>query len=258
MRKVITQMFVFLCLAMVLSGCSSLRSLNALSAEQEYYIRLEPVLPDGDDYYVDPIDSSVVWTQGGVQVKVKFQDDAILDAEFDPRYSPYTLTGVDVPGFKYTPPLWTVFEITVINRTLDRVEFDPTHAVLRKDDGSRFLCRQGVGLWYDRSEYHDYTYLKWSGQDGNTRYHAALDRNPIWERSEYKREKPVRKGGRYTGKITFPPLPLETEEITLDVDQFILEFDRFEVGYGNPTEFIDIEFKFKVDHGVRSVTEKKS
>jgi hypothetical protein len=115
-----------------------------------------------------------------------------------------------------------------------------------------------VGLWYDRSEYHDYTYLKWSGQDGNTRYHAALDRNPIWERSEYKREKPVRKGGRYTGKITFPPLPLETEEITLDVDQFILEFDRFEVGYGNPTEFIDIEFKFKVDHGVRSVTEKKS
>ena len=258
MRLTSIHILGLLCTVMLTAGCSAMRTLEAASDVREYYISVEPVLPEGEQYYVDPIDSSVVWSQGGVQVKIKLFDDRMLDALYDARYTPYTLTGIDVPGYDYTPPLWTVFEVTVINRTRDRVEFDPTQVVLQLDDGGKFRCRQGVGLWYDESEYYDYSYLKWSGQDGNTRYHASLDRNPIWERSEYKREKPLRKGSRYSGMITFPSLSLMTREITLEVGNFILAFDRFEVGYGNPVEFIDLEFKFKVDHGVRSVREKQS
>ena len=51
---------------------------------------------------------------------------------------------------------------------------------------------------------------------------------------------------------------METQTITLDVASFILAFDRFEVGYGNPTEFVDLKFEFIVDHGVRPVPEKQS
>lgn len=250
MRTKLTIAVVSLAGLLCLPGCAWLRSLEGPPI-REYYIDADPVLAEGGEYYVDPIDSSVVWSQGGVQVKVKLMTDKVLDERFDPRYSPYTLTTVDVPGYDYTPPLWTTFEITVINRTRDRVEFDPTQVVLRTDEGRRFRNRQGVGTWYDPDEYYDYSYIKWSGEDGNTEYHESLDRNPIWERSEFKREKPVRKGSRYSGMLTFPPLPEGTTEITLDVNNFILAFDRFEVGFGNPTEFVDMDFVFTVDHGVR-------
>jgi len=241
-----------LCLALAAGGCATLRSLES-QAQREYFIELEPVLPAGETYYIDPIDSSVVWSKQGVQVKVKFYDDAMLDAEYGTRFTPYTLTGVEIPGLDYTPPLWTVFEVTVINRTRERVELDPTQAILRLDDGRRLLCRQGAGAWYDKDEFYDYSYLKWGGREGNVQYHASLDRNPIWTKSEYHREKPVRKGSRYVGKLTFPPLPGETTSFTLEVNNFILAFDRFAVGYGNPVEFTDLKFDFEVDHGVRWV-----
>ena len=63
----------------------------------------------------------------------------------------------------------------------------------------------------------------------------------------------MRKGSKYSGKITFPPLPPETGSFTLEINDFILAFDRFAVGYGNPTEFTDLAFQFDVDHGVRQV-----
>ena len=108
MRPLAKYIHVLLCLALAAGGCATLRSLESHS-QQEYFIELEPVLPDGETYYIDPIDSSVVWSEKGVQVKVKFYDDAMLDAEYDPRFTPYTLTGVEIPGLDYTPPLWTVF-----------------------------------------------------------------------------------------------------------------------------------------------------
>ena len=42
----------------------------------------------------------------------------------------------------------------------------------------------------------------------------------------------------------------------LEVNGFILAFDRFAVGYGNPVEFTDLKFDFNVDHGVRWVEKK--
>ena len=253
MKRTMKYIQGLLCLVLLAGGgCASIRSLGSLS-HQEYYIQIEPVLSGTEVYYVDAIDSSVVWSEEGIQVKVKFYDDEMLDAEYDPRWTPYTLTGVEIPDLDYTPPLWTVFEITVINRTRERVELDPTQAILRLDNGGKYYCRQGVGRWRDKTEYFDYSYLKWAGWDGNTRYHASLDRNPIWTKSEFRREKPVRKGSKYTGKLTFPPLPPEIRSFTLEINQFILAFDRFAVGYGNPVEFTDLAFQFNVDHGVRWV-----
>ena len=81
MRPLAKHIRILLCVALAVGGCATLRSLES-HGQREYFIELEPVLPDGETYYTDPIDSSVVWSEQGVQVKVKFYDDAMLDAEY--------------------------------------------------------------------------------------------------------------------------------------------------------------------------------
>ena len=216
--------------------------------EVRYQVEVAPRLPAEGRYYIDPIDSSVVWSEEGVQVKVRFFDDQRLDAEYDPRTSLYTLTGWEPinPFLKqqYTPPLWTVFEVTVINRTRESVELDPTQVLLRLDNGGHYYCAQGVGVYIQYPYYFNYAYLKWGGREGRVQYRAAYDRNQHWQRTQYLREKPVHQGRRYSGKLCFPPLPPETREFTLEINNFILAFDRFEAGYGNPVEFTDLAFHF--------------
>lgn len=222
----------------------------------EYHVAVEPKLPEGGTYYVDAIDSSVVWSLGGIQVKVRHYNDRMLDKRFPTDNSPFTLKGWEHPILGYTPPLWTTFEITVINRTRPRVELDPTQLVLRLDDGRHYYCRQGVGVWHDEDTYYDNSYVKWASRAGNIHYRAVTQRNDIWRRESFGREKPVRQGRKYSGFVTFPPLPPDAKAFTLEVNDFILSFDRFEVGYGNPTEFTDMSFDFEVDQGIVEVSEK--
>lgn len=222
----------------------------------EHRIAVQPQLPEGGTYYIDPIDSSVVWSLEGVQIKVRFYDDRMLDRKFPTDASPFTLKGWKHPLLGYTPPLWTTFEITVINRTRPRVELDPTQLILRLDNGQRYYCRQGVGVWSDEDAYIDNSYVKWASMAGNIHYRAVTQRNDIWRRQSYGREKPVRQGRKYSGFVTFPALPPDTRAFTLEVNDFILSFDRFEVGYGTPLEFTDLSFDFEVDQGVVEVSEK--
>ena len=130
-------------LLLFLNGCS----FWAVRPELEYRVDVEPVisLSDQEAFYEDPSDSTFVWSKEGLIVKVKFYSDQMLDERFDPKVSPYTLTGWVDPLKGYTPPLWTTFEVTVINRTRERVELDPTQAVLRMKNGEYYFCRQGVG-----------------------------------------------------------------------------------------------------------------
>lgn len=246
----------FLSAVLLASGCAWQHSSFWTRPEVEYYVDAKPILPEGETYYVDPIDSSVVWSQEGVQVKVKFYNDQMLNAQYNPKMSPYTLYPWKDPRLGYTPPLWTVFEVTVINRTRERVELDPTQLKLQLDNGNFYYCRQGAGWWWSPEHYADYSYIKWSSLDGDVQYYANFDRNDIWNRSEYAREKPVAKGNKYSGKLTFPRLPADTKVVTLDVKNFILGFDRFAVGYGNPTEFTDLKFQFEISQGTREVASK--
>jgi len=220
-----------------------------------YRVSLAPQIPEEGSYYIDPIDSSVVWSQEGVQVKVRFWDDEMLDRRF-PTDSPFTLKGWKHPLLGCTPPLWTTFEITVINRTRPRVELDPTQMVLRVDNGQHLYCRQGVGAWYGEDAYFDNSYVKWASRAGNVHYRATRQRDDIWRRHSFNREKPVRQGRKYSGFVTFPPLPEGTASFSLEINDFILSFDRFEVGYGEPVEFTDMVFDFEVDQGIVEVSGK--
>ena len=243
----------------------------------KYYLRAEPVLQERGAYYVDATDSSAVWSMEGVQVKIRPLNDDILNAEYGVGpTNPYTLGEWKNRG-GFTPPLHTVFQVTIINRTLERVEMDMTRVILRLDNGYRSYAADGP--WdgpqgrtdYERKRYrrketgeptgpwdhgypHSYRYLyPLRGDDDGRSSQWSRDRGLIAIRSGLLREKPVRKGQKYDGKITFPPLPADVESFTLEVNDFILTFDSKEVGYGNPVETTDMAFRFKVDHGVMVV-----
>jgi hypothetical protein len=222
--------------------------------ELQYVVEAAPIVPEGETtFYEDPVDSTVVWSKEGLQIKVRFYNDQMLDRRFNPKVSPYTLAGWKDPILGYTPPLWTTFEVTVINRTRERVELDPTQAVLRLDNGNFLFCSQGVGVWKTLPHYYDYSYLKWGGREGNVEFYASTDRNDIWNRTSFQREKPVRKGRKYTGMLTFPRVPQDVKAFTLEINDFILAFDSAEAGFGNPIEFTDIHFDFTVEQGVITV-----
>jgi hypothetical protein len=238
-------------LILVCAGCALQRR-----PVLEYLVEAFPIQPEGNaEFYKDQVDSTFVWSEDGLQVKVRFLNDPMLDERFDPAVSPYTLTGWVDPNLGYTPPLWTTFEVTIINRTRERVELDPTQVVLRLDTGNFYYCRQGVGVWRNLPQYADYSYLKWGSRAGNVAFYANTDRNDIWRRTEFQREKPVRKGRKYTGMLTFPALPRDTENFTLEVNDFILAYDSAEAGFGNPVEFTDIHFNFSVKQGIYTVEE---
>ena len=55
--------------------------------------------------------------------------------------------------------------------------------------------------------------------------------------------------------LTFPALPRDTENFTLEVNDFILAYDSAEAGFGNPVEFTDIHFNFSVKQGIYTVEE---
>ena len=246
-----------------------------------HYMYAQPVLPEGDEvYYVDPIDSSVGWSKEGVQLKVRPLSDQMLNEEYGLEDNPYTVGHWrNEEGF--TPAAGTVFQITIINRTRERVEMDFTEVVLRLDNG--YHWHLSGGPWdgpfghsdYPRSRYHmkdtgeptgpwdggypnsySYKYPKYGDHDGRSGYYN-VPRGQIASRASLKREKPIRKGQKHNGKISFGALPAGVKEFTLEVNNFILAYDSNEVGYGNPIEFTDMVFHFKVDHGMMVVDKVK-
>lgn len=246
-----------------------------------HYMYAQPVLPEGDEvYYVDPIDSSVVWSKEGVQLKVRPLSDQTLNEEYGLEDNPYTVGHWrNEEGF--TPAAGTVFQITIINRTRERVEMDFTEVVLRLDNG--YHWHLSGGPWdgpfghsdYPRSRYrmkdtgeatgpwdggypnsYSYKYPKYGDHDGRSGYYN-VPRGQIASRASLKREKPIRKGQKHNGKISFGALPAGVKEFTLEVNNFILAYDSNEVGYGNPIEFTDMVFHFKVDHGMMVVDKVK-
>ena len=247
-----------------------------------YYLHCEPVLAADDRYYVDPTDSSVVWSQEGLQVKVRPVNDSVLNAEFGvDATNPYTL-GQWQNEAGFTPPLHTVFHVTIINRTRERVEMDLTRVVLRLDNGYRSYAADGP--WdgprgrtdYERKRYrtketgaadgpwdhgypfsYKYVYPYRGDDDGKSRLRTQ-DRTRVFTRSALLREKPVRKGQKHDGMVAFPPLPADVRSFALEVNDFILAFDSNEVGYGNPVETTDMVFHFEVDHGVMLVDRSRS
>jgi len=230
----------------VLAGCAGL-----VPANLDYVVDMEPILPEGrGDFYVDYDDGSVVFSKEGVLIKVRHLSDEELNRQYPPLYdgrhvNPYTHTARD-PDKRYIPPRFTVFQITVINRSYAKVEFDPAKAVLVTEQGDEYRYydpgREGANPLGGNS-FSKY-YKTELGTSGNEK-ELNLERMGVVYKTVYHRRRPVFKGSERTGKLVFDPLPDGAQEAVLRLNEFVLSFDAS----GNPEETVDIEYRFRVEQG---------
>lgn len=236
----------------LLTGCAGL-----IPPEFVHRMHMNPLVPEGrGDYYVDLEDSSLVFSVEGALIKVKHLDDQELDLDFPPLWdgkhiNPYTSGDVN-PDIGYTPPIFTVFRVTVTNSTYSKIEFDPAQAIVLTDVGERLTFYDASRGSDSPNNFRKYykVELGISGREKN----LALERMGTVYKTAYHRARPVFRGDTHSGLVAFDPLSLDVREITLTFNDFVLSFDA----NNNPQETVDFEFRFSVDQQIKPALEEES
>lgn len=237
----------------ILWGCAG----GLIPSKQQYLVHMDPILPEGrGDYYIDPDDSSTVFTKEGLLVKLKPLMDDELNRRFPPlfdgRYvNPYSYSQKEVQT-SYIPPRFTVFDVTVINNTYAKIEFDPAKALMITGAGEtyRYYDPGREGYLPEGGNSFSKYYRVELGISGYEK-ELALERMGVIYKSVYHRQRPVFKEDKRQGLLVFDSIPQDYREgeITLKFNQFVLSFDAS----GNPENTVDIEFRFKVKQEIVKV-----
>ena len=204
-----------------------------------------PATAEADGSYNLQEDGVVSWELAGLRLEVEHMTDAKLNALFPDessrgKYStnPYTYGNWIDTRLGYTPNRFTVFKISVFNRTLPKVMLDPLAAVLETDQG-QFLRAYGITSASPHVNFENY-YRSQRGQSGNEFYRFEL-RMGMVRSYNYEEDQPIFKGENYGGYIVFDPVYPETEEVALTLKNFVLRFGAFD----QPVEKRDLRFDFK-------------
>ena len=235
-------------LAMCVFGCAGL-----VPKEMMYRVDLEPMIPEGrGDYYFDYDDSSAVFSVEGALIKVKHLTNQKLNTMYPPLWdgrhiNPYTSDTEDSDK-GYIAPIFTVFEVTVANKTYAKIELDPANVVLITDDGQRFTFYDASRESSSENNFREY-YKVELGISGNEKQ-LALERMGLVYKTAYHQDRPVFRGDAHSGFISFPPLPEGANEMIMKIEDFVLSFDAS----GNPERTTDCEFRFKIEQGAVPVT----
>ncbi len=246
---------IALCMTIIatLSGCAYLASL--IPREMYYEVSLKPVLPEGrGEYQIDPDDPQVVtFSHEGMVVRVRPYTDDELNALYPPLFdgrhtNPYTTDQLNV-DLGYVPPIFMVFDVTVVNQTYSKIEFDPAKTMLTTNTGRKLRYydpgRAGEGvdpLGGNRFSTYYQTERGRSGIDKD----INLERMGLIYKTAFHRFRPVFRGDERSGTLTFDKLPSDATEVVLSVDDFVLSFDAS----GNPERTIDFECRFTVSQGI--------
>ena len=198
---------------------------------------------------------AISWELAGLRLEVEHMTDAKLNALFPDesgrgKYStnPYTYGNWTDTRLGYTPNRFTVFKVTIFNRTQPKVMLDPLAAVLETDQG-QFLRAYGITSSSPYGNFENY-YRSQRGQSGNEFYRFEL-RMGMVRSYNYEEDQPIFKGENYGGFIVFDPVYPETEEVVLILKDFVLRFGAFD----KPVEKRDLRFVFK--HKVENLVVQK-
>lgn len=237
-------------LALLLGGILWDCAGGLIPTKQKYLVEMKPILPEGrGDYYIDPDDSSTVFSKEGVLIEIKPLTDDELNRRFPPLFdgrhiNPYTFSQKEVQS-SYIPPRFTVFEVTVINKTYAKIEFDPAKALMVTSDGQtyRYYDPGREGYLAEGGNSFSKYYRVELGISGYEKT-LALERMGVVYKSVYHRQRPVFKEDQRQGFLVFDPLPQEYQEgeVVVHFNQFVLSFDVS----GNPENTLDVEFRFQV------------
>jgi len=211
-----------------------------------YYVEMYPKA-SSEGYKIDPIDSTVVYTREGLQVRVRFLTDDELAEEIPGERNPYVYPGPFDPKLGYRPVQFTVFQVTVVNPTFPKVQLNPERVILKTDRG-KTLYPYAITRAEARGQARNFeTYFLSKGVLTGNDQELYLERMGIVRETIYHRDSPVFKGNTYSGKIVFDPLPPETTGVALVIPDFILRFGV----HDEPEELLTMEFPFSVRQGIR-------
>lgn len=224
--------------AMCIIGClTPIRSV--------YRVELNPSpLPQG--YRIDPVNNSVVFSKEGLQVKVRYLSDEALNAEIPGPENPFTYHNQVNVKLGYVPVGFTVFQVSVLNPTFDKVKLNPEHVVLVTDRG-QILNSYAVNRSDAVGDPRNFeTYFLSRGVQSGNEQKMYLERMGIVRGTVYHRDSPIFKGKSYMGKIVFDPLPKNTKGVRLLIRDFVLEFGIYDI----PKTLLTLEFPFSVEQGI--------
>ena len=205
--------------------------------------------------YVVGEDGTISYEIPGLRIEVKPMRDDELNQMFPDestrgKYSTnaYTYGNWVDPRLGYTPNRFSVFKVTIYNRTYPKVMLDPSEVTLKTNRG-QFLQSYGISAAADQNNFENY-YRSRRGQSGNEFYRFELRMGAV-RSYNYEEEQPVFKGENYGGFIVFDPVEAETKTVTLNLRNFTFRFGAFD----NPIDSEDLKFTFK--HNIeKSVVER--
>ena len=191
-----------------------------------------------------------MFQRGGFRLKLRHLGDRQLNEEYarftyrEPNLNPFTY-GRDLDlDLGYSPPRFTVLEMTVVNQSFPKVLVDPARMTLVTDRGDPApvtgRCASGT-----RPNSFEAYYMERRGQGGNEE-HFFNERLGVVREALYKRNTFVFKGESYSGKVVFGPLHPGVRQAAVKVEGIVLRFDAFDV----PRETVEASMTFAVQQRV--------
>ena len=220
------------------------------------YIEPQDALLEDARYYFDPEDSSAVFQEEGFRLKLRYLSDQALNREYarftfrEPNLNPFTYGQDRDLDRGFTPPRFTVFEMTVVNLTYPKVMVDPAKMVLHTDRGGEHT-HWGV-LKRDAEHSFERYYMERRGKGGNEDYYFQ-ERIGLVRQDLFKRHTFVFKGETYSGKVVFSPLHEEVQAITVAIEDMVLRVDSFD----RPKKVTSALFAFSVAHEISEVGKER-
>jgi hypothetical protein len=231
---------------LLLGGAASLCLSSCLTPIRAFY--LVEMKPQGGEarYHVDPVDDALVFSQEGLQVRVRYLTDEGMRLDTPGPDNPYVCPDIDY-RLGYRPTDFAVFEVTVVNPTFAKVLLDPRSAELVTGQGKRMdsygINRTDASGGMESFETH---FLARGVQTGDAQK-LYLERMGKVRETIYHRNSPVFKGKTYTGRVAFDPLPPEARQVELVLHDVVTGFGIND----EPVDKVTLRFPFTVKQGVR-------
>jgi len=245
-RKKIIISSIFVLPLLVLANCF------LYPPEIRYSSYLTPNLEEKDPLKsFDKDTGALTYDLGGSSIVVRYVKEAELNALFPDEsrnleYStnPYTYGNWIDPNVGYTPNRFTVFSVTLINRTFPKMRLDPTQAVLITDTGETYHAYTvNIASAKFGKSFEDY-YRTLLGQSGNEFYRYEM-RLGMVRGKNFGLQEDIFRGDQYEGKITFDPLRPEVKKVQLVFNDVVFRFDAF--NRPSETKTITINLDRKID-----------
>ncbi|MFC1693749.1 hypothetical protein ACFL1R_09620 [Candidatus Latescibacterota bacterium] len=204
------------------------------------------ITSDDPAYSIDEEAEEISYDLGGSSIVVKYMTEKDLNALFATEstqdyYStnPYTYGNWVDPNLGYIPNRFTVFQVTIINRSFAKMKLDPVEAVFMTDLGEvHHSYTNSIGAARYGKCFEDY-YKAIRGQSGNEYYRYDM-RTGMVRGKNYGLDELIFRGDTYGGLIAFDPLRPEVKRCRIVLKDIVYRFDAF----NRPSDMVTISFDF--------------